>query len=475
MPFTPDQPFPKTPGNPIMSKDWNDAIVEVQRLDTAKVNRTGADGMAGPLTINNALAVGTNVAAQAGTRLHVVDGANPTIARLQTTATNGAARLELWSDPRGSGTEWRPGYIESFDTGSYTGGLRFFTNGTGFGARLGFQEQLRLVNGVAGFGVTDPAYRIDTNGQIRVRQGLGGGGAGINLHQTAPNANRAFIGMLNDNAVGLMGLNGGGWGFQMDTTNGNVGIKTASTAAAALTVQGDVQMNTNAIVSGAATVSGQANLLGNTALGHSAPGFRLDVGGRARFRDGGGMAGFWFYNQASTSPQDRAFIGLMNESTLGLWGNTPGIWGLQMDTTNGAVTLQRGWTGNVHTEVVESFSHSTTSTNWVQIGNLSMTFNLLTLRTCWFNCNIGGVVQSGVTGNWSVGFRLLLDGATVIAYQEPLFNVVAGNGQTRQVDLCRFRSLAAGTHTVAAQWFVHGGTVLAGDFSSERVLQVVEL
>src|SRR3954468_20783080 len=150
MAFTPDLPFPKTPGNPIMSKDWNDAIGEVQRLDTAKVNRSGADALAGPLTINNALAVGTNTAAQAGTRLHVVDGANPTIARLQTTATNGAARLELWSDPRGSGTEWRPGYVESFDSapGSYTGGLRFFTNGSGFAARQGFSEQLRLVNGV---------------------------------------------------------------------------------------------------------------------------------------------------------------------------------------------------------------------------------------------------------------------------------------------------------------------------------------
>src|SRR3954468_10965116 len=168
MAFTPDLPFPKTPGNPIMSKDWNDAIGEVQRLDTAKVGRAGADAMAGPLTINNALAVGTTSAAQAGTRLHVVDTLNPTVARLQTTATNGSARLELWSDPRNSGTEWRPGYIESFDLGSYTGGLRFFTNGTGVANRQGFSEQLRLVNGVAGFGVTDPAYRIDTNGQVRV-------------------------------------------------------------------------------------------------------------------------------------------------------------------------------------------------------------------------------------------------------------------------------------------------------------------
>ena len=83
MAFSPDLPFPKTPGNPIMAKDWNDAIGEVQRLDTAKLGRVAAETMAGPLTINNALGVGTATAAQAGTRLHVVDSLNPTVARME--------------------------------------------------------------------------------------------------------------------------------------------------------------------------------------------------------------------------------------------------------------------------------------------------------------------------------------------------------------------------------------------------------
>jgi Chaperone of endosialidase len=50
MPITPDPPFPKSAGNPIRSKDWNDAVTELQRLDGAKANRAG-DTFTGPLAI----------------------------------------------------------------------------------------------------------------------------------------------------------------------------------------------------------------------------------------------------------------------------------------------------------------------------------------------------------------------------------------------------------------------------------------
>jgi hypothetical protein len=57
MAFAPDSPFPKTRGHVIKSKDWNDAITEVQRLDTAKVNKTG-DSITGPLTISGNVGIG---------------------------------------------------------------------------------------------------------------------------------------------------------------------------------------------------------------------------------------------------------------------------------------------------------------------------------------------------------------------------------------------------------------------------------
>lgn len=86
-----------------------------------------------------------------------------------------------------------------------------------------------------------PGYRDD---RIRVRQG-DSGTAGMWLFQTGPKVDRAFIGMFNDNKVGLWGNTGAGWGFHMDTTTGNVGI------------------------------------------GAQDPGFKLDVADRIRLRQGG--------------------------------------------------------------------------------------------------------------------------------------------------------------------------------------------
>ncbi|HEY6890965.1 MAG TPA: hypothetical protein VI300_24395 [Solirubrobacter sp.] len=51
MPFTPQSPFPKSRADTVRSGDWNDAITELQRLDTAKVNRTG-DVITGGLAVD---------------------------------------------------------------------------------------------------------------------------------------------------------------------------------------------------------------------------------------------------------------------------------------------------------------------------------------------------------------------------------------------------------------------------------------
>jgi hypothetical protein len=59
MSFTPDPPFEKLRGDLIRSKDWNDAIKEIQRLDTAKVNKTG-DVMTGPLNVQGAIRAGNS-------------------------------------------------------------------------------------------------------------------------------------------------------------------------------------------------------------------------------------------------------------------------------------------------------------------------------------------------------------------------------------------------------------------------------
>lgn len=59
MTYIPDPPFEKLKGDLIRSKDWNDAIHELQRLDTAKVNKTG-DVMTGQLDVHGAIRAGNS-------------------------------------------------------------------------------------------------------------------------------------------------------------------------------------------------------------------------------------------------------------------------------------------------------------------------------------------------------------------------------------------------------------------------------
>jgi hypothetical protein len=64
---------------------------------------------------------------------------------------------------------------------------------------------------------------LDVSRRMRVRQG-GDASAGIWFHQTAPQADRAFIGMVDDTHVGLWGNTGADWGITMDTGTGDVRI-----------------------------------------------------------------------------------------------------------------------------------------------------------------------------------------------------------------------------------------------------------
>jgi hypothetical protein len=185
--------------------------------------------------ITGNLGVGT---ASPATRLHVIDTASPAVLRVQSTAGFGAARMELWSDPQGSVSEWRPGYIESFDLGDFTGGLSFVTNGTTHQNRQGSVEAMRLVNGRVGLGVAGPGFRLDVNDRIRLRSPAGST-AGLWLYQNGFPTDRAFIGMNGDDLVGMYGLPGAGWSLNMDVTSGHVGIRTNPVPGSALYVNGN--------------------------------------------------------------------------------------------------------------------------------------------------------------------------------------------------------------------------------------------
>lgn len=88
--------------------------------------------------------------------LHVYGQSSPTVVRVQSAGTPGFGRVEFVSDPQGSPSEWRPGYIQSTDDGGFTGGLAFVVNGTGADNRFAEVEVMRVVNGRVGIGNAAP-------------------------------------------------------------------------------------------------------------------------------------------------------------------------------------------------------------------------------------------------------------------------------------------------------------------------------
>jgi hypothetical protein len=124
--------------------------------DAGAVNIEGPNG----LTVSGNVGIGTT---DPQAPFHVLGPGIPTF-RLQSSDGFGPARIEFWSDPQNSLNEWRPTYIESTDDGGFTGGLAFFTNGTGFDNKTGSIEAMRITNGKVGIGTTSPTAKLHIGG-----------------------------------------------------------------------------------------------------------------------------------------------------------------------------------------------------------------------------------------------------------------------------------------------------------------------
>jgi hypothetical protein len=148
MPFTPDQPYPKTQGDNIRSKDWNDAVEEIKRLDTAKLNLVGGGNITGPLNVSANVGVGTTAPAFA----------------LQVGDPGSVGSLKLGVTGRGSTGNWRQ-----------------WTLRTGDGSNAADIHKLRIRDeqagadrfviddaGNVGLGTTDPRCRLDVSGAANV-------------------------------------------------------------------------------------------------------------------------------------------------------------------------------------------------------------------------------------------------------------------------------------------------------------------
>jgi hypothetical protein len=100
-----------------------------------------------------------------------------------------------------------------------------------------FVERMRIKgNGFVGIGTNAPGYILDVNGRMRIRHNTNS--SGIWFANSTNTDDVGFVGMADNNTIGLYGDNGAGFNLVMNTTTGNVGIGSLSPAYK-LTVSGN--------------------------------------------------------------------------------------------------------------------------------------------------------------------------------------------------------------------------------------------
>jgi C1q domain len=102
-------------------------------------------------------------------------------------------------------------------------GVQGVHEGAGIGGYFSSTSGKSLITGTGnvGIGVSDPFTILDIKSRIRIRHGAET--AGI-YFDGSTDTFKGFIGMRNDNHIGLYGFNGAGWAFNMNASNGFVGI-----------------------------------------------------------------------------------------------------------------------------------------------------------------------------------------------------------------------------------------------------------
>jgi hypothetical protein len=176
--------------------------------------------------------------------LHVKDGLDNTLisvsnqGRLGINIQNPAVPLHVYSSFADEMVRIRGGfpYISFYKADVYSGYL--WSNGLSFelgtpvnsGIPVTISPGLNvaatfLPTGSVGIGTTDPLYRLDVNGRMRLRHQ--GESAGIWFNNTTNSGMVGFEGVFSNQAMGWYG-NTAGWSMLMNTNTGNVSIGTGS-------------------------------------------------------------------------------------------------------------------------------------------------------------------------------------------------------------------------------------------------------
>jgi hypothetical protein len=124
--------------------DFNDLTLGTNNIERVRVkNITGNIG------------VGT---ANPSTTLEITS-AGTTELRLSSRGFFGPTRFSMISDKELI-NEWRPTFIESADSGSFTGRMDFFTNGTGIANKFGSVRAMSITNSKVGIGIINPTEKL---------------------------------------------------------------------------------------------------------------------------------------------------------------------------------------------------------------------------------------------------------------------------------------------------------------------------
>jgi hypothetical protein len=220
MVYTPADPFPKARGDAILSQDWNDAVNEIVRLDSDKVNRAG-DNVAGSLTVTGNVGIGTT---------------NPQHGRLMIEHASVPLALRETGQAANAGGLWRL----ALDGGA----LRFDANTATAGDFSSAASALSMnASGNVGVGTSPQAARLSvaaTNGGIVVdsaasnnpaitlRSSGAGWGSGLQLHNSTATTGRNYgLYAGSDGSLHLSDTTSGADRLIVNNS-GNVGIGMAS-------------------------------------------------------------------------------------------------------------------------------------------------------------------------------------------------------------------------------------------------------
>ena len=167
--------------------------------------------------------------------------------------------LTVISDNNGIGIVQKNGTVEMGLALVSGGWLRTISNNTlHFATNNSTTPAMSIsTSGNVGIGLAGalPSYQLDIEGRIRFRNSTNTAGIWFDGTAFTP---RSFIGMMNDDYVGIYGIAGSGWNFVMNVDDGNTGIGT-SAPTAKLDLNGSLRIRSNSPKLGSVFVSTDVN------------------------------------------------------------------------------------------------------------------------------------------------------------------------------------------------------------------------